>query len=70
VTAARGTPLDFDGRVVDARQWRRWRIAGELVLARAERDPAFKARMLEMLDRRVNDPDDRALFGLPPIEGA
>jgi hypothetical protein len=31
----------------------------------AERDPKFKAQMLDALDRILTDPDDRVLFSLP-----
>jgi hypothetical protein len=58
-------PLNPDTTVIDLKEWRRSYIAGELVLERMASDPQFKARMLDVLDRHLSDPDDRALFGLP-----
>lgn len=57
--------VDLDAPVIDLNACRRQYLAGELALAQAERDPQFKARLLDMLDRILTDPDDRALFGLP-----
>jgi CRP-like cAMP-binding protein len=50
--------------VVDISDRRRLYLTGEIVLARAERDPEFRAQLLDALDRQLTDPDDRALFGL------
>lgn len=55
----------LDAPVIDLNDYRRQYLLGELVLAQAERDPPFKARLLDLLDRHVTEPDDRALFGLP-----
>ena len=57
--------FDFDAPAIELNAWRRCYLAGELALAEAERDPQFKAQMLDALDRILTDPDDRALFGLP-----
>ena len=53
-----------ESHIVELNQQRRLYLTGEIVLARAERDPEFRAQLLAVLDRQLSDPDDRALFGL------
>lgn len=47
-------------------EWRLNYLIGECVLETAKRDPKVKAELMGVLDRQLTDPDDRALFGLPP----
>ena len=46
---------------------RRKIIAGALALAHAEFDAGFKSALMSLLDRQIKKPDERALFGLPPL---
>ena len=55
-----------NARVVAMDEWRLNYLIGECALETAKRDPKFKAELLDILDRQLTDPDDRALFGLPP----
>lgn len=45
---------------------RRKVLAGAAVLARAERDPQAMADLRALLDRFLERPQDRAVFGLEP----
>jgi hypothetical protein len=46
---------------------RRKILAGAVVLDEAERHPAYKNALYELLARFLTRDDDRALFGLPPL---
>ena len=45
---------------------RRKVLAGAAVLAEAERTPEAQDRLMRLLDRFLERPKDRAVFGLPP----
>ena len=64
MSGGRKKPFDPDARVVDLDEWRITALIGECMLDQAKRDPAFKAELLDRLDRMLTDPDDRARFGL------
>ncbi|MGE4045294.1 MAG: mobilization protein C [Acetobacteraceae bacterium] len=49
---------------------RRKVLAGAAVLAEAEQRPEFRASLMTLLGRFLIRPDDRALFGLPPLPPA
>ena len=55
-----------NARVVAMDEWRLNYLIGECMLETAKRDPKVKAELMGVLDRQLTDPDDRALFGLPP----
>lgn len=46
---------------------RRKVVAGAVAIAHAERDPAFKGQLDELIARFVTRPQDRALFSLDPL---
>lgn len=48
---------------------RRKVLAGAVVLAEAERNPAAKQRLTALLDQHLTRPVDRAVFGLPAAPG-
>lgn len=50
-----------------ARDTRRKILVGAVALAEAARDPAFDARLRELLDAALTRPDDRELLGLRPL---
>jgi len=55
-----------NARVVAMDEWRLNYLIGECMLETAKRDPKVKAELMGVLDRQLTEPDDRALFGLPP----
>ncbi len=46
---------------------RRKILAGAAVLDEAEQKPEFNAQLIKLLGRFLSRPDDRTLFGLPPL---
>lgn len=51
------------------RDTRRKVIAGALALEHAGMDEEFGKALSQLIYRNVTRPEDRALFGLPPLEG-
>lgn len=54
-------------KVERARDTRRKILVGAVALAEAARDPAFDARLRELLNAALTRPDDRELLGLRPL---
>lgn len=47
---------------------RRKILAGAVALAHCDHDPAFKDALMQQIQKTVTRPEDRALFGMYPLE--
>ena len=54
---------------VRGRDLKRFAIVGRAVLARADRDPAYRENLMSILDAEISKESERELFGLAPGTG-